>query len=395
MRMNNSIIKKLLFISLILLMTPLITSASQFLSKEGVVVPRSDSVFDDIYLFSNQSEIYGYVDGDISAFSYDIETNGHITGNVNIFAYKSILEGRVGNSSRLFGYQIDYDANTGRNVLAFGQRIDFGRKSVIGQDLTCGGERINFDGVVHGNADINADVISVSGTIDGDLKASGGEISLISPAIIKGDFICTSTDEPYIDDDVVIEGQTEWKPPKKTTTKESEGLSVAGAIFRFLLFIMALITGLAMIILFRKHTDESAVQIQKRFWHTLATGFIAWIIFIGGSLILLVLIIGIPLSILLVTLGMVLFYVGKVYVSIFIGRLLIGLIHKGKRIALGWEFLLGLAILTLVFRIPGLGTLVYIVTFVLGTGAAITGYLSMIHSQKDIPTPTSPTSINQ
>jgi cytoskeletal protein CcmA (bactofilin family) len=391
----NKMIKKLFFIFLILIITPLITVASQFMSREGVVVPRADSVFDDIYLFSNQSEIYGYVDGDISAFSYDIETNGHITGSVNIFAYKSILEGEVDQSSRLFGYQIDYDAHTGRNVLAFAQRIDFGRKSVIGRDLTCGAERVNFDGVVHGNADINADVISVSGTIDGDLKASGGEISLISPAIIKGDFICTSTDEPYIDDDVVIEGQTEWTPPKKTEKQVSKGLSAVGAVFRFLLFIMALVTGLAMIILFRRHTDESAVQIQKRFWHTLAIGFLAWVIFIGGSLILLVLIIGIPLSILLVTLGMVLFYVGKVYVSIFIGRLLIGLIHRGKRIALGWELLLGLIILTLIFRIPGLGTLVYIVTFVLGTGAAITGYLSLSRSPKSPTAPTPPTPVNQ
>ena len=140
---------------------------------------------------------------------------------------------------------------------------------------------------------------------------------------------------------------------------------------------MALVTGMALILLFRNHTLESTIQIRKKFWHTLATGFLAWIIFIGGALILLVLIVGIPLSILLVTVGMVLFYIGKIYVSIFLGRLLVGWLSRGKKIALGWELLIGLIVLSIVFQIPGFGTFVYVLTFILGTGAAIAGYLAL------------------
>ncbi len=389
--MINSILRKIFLVSLLLILSPALLTASEFLSKDGMMIPRSDSVLDDIFMFGNQSEIYGFVDGDIFAFCYDIETDGNITGSVNLFGYNVLLNGNVGNSSRLFGYQVDIGAHTGRDVLAFAQKIDIGKDAVIEHDLTCGGEKVTFDGIIHGNADINADVVTISGTIDGDLKVSGGEISIISPAVIKGDFTCTSREEPYVDKGVVIEGETEWTPPKEAEPgeKKSEGLSAFGAIFRFLLFLMAFVTGLALILLFHDHTNESTVQLQKRFWHTLAIGFLAWIIFIGGSLILLVLIIGIPLSILLAVVGMVLFYIGKIYVSIFIGRLLVDLIARGKRIALGWELLIGLIILSVVFRIPGLGTLVYIVTFVLGTGAAIAGYLSLTQSKKAPPATTS------
>ncbi len=388
--MINSILRRIFLISLLLILSPALLTASEFMSKDGMIVPRADSVFDDIYLFGNQSEIYGFVDGDIFAFCYDIETDGNITGSVNLFGYNVLLNGNVGNSSRLFGYQVDFGAHTGRDVLAFAQKIDIGRDAVIEHDLTCGGEKVTFDGIIRGDADINADIVTISGTIDGDLKVSGGEISIISPAVIKGDFTCTSREEPYVDEGVVIEGETKWTPPKKAETEEkkSEALSAFGAIFRFLLFLMAFVTGLALILLFRNHTNESAVQLQKRFWHTLAIGFLAWIIFIGGSLILLVLIIGIPLSILLATVGMVLFYIGKIYVSIFIGRLLVDLITRGKKIAIGWELLIGLIILSVVFRIPGFGTLVYIVTFVLGTGAAIAGYLSLTQSKKAPPATT-------
>jgi len=381
--MTKSNFKISLLTFILLIITPFIISASEFMARDGMIISRADSVFDDIYLFGNNAEVYGYVEGDVFAFGYDVETNGDITESVNLFAYNVVLGGDVGNSARLFGYQIDVDALVHRNVLAFGQRVDIGRNTEIFRDITCGAERINFDGIVHGDAELNGDVVSVSGIIEGDLIAKGGEISIIAPTTIKGDFICTSVDEPYIDDDVIIEGETDWEPPKeKDTDEEDEGSSAFGAVFRFVLFLMAFITGLALVILFKRHTNESAIQLQTRFWHTLAIGFLAWVIFIGGSLILLVLIIGIPLSILLFTVGMVLFYIGKIYVSIFIGRLLIGLVARGKKVALGWELLLGLIILSIVFQIPGLGVLIYIITFILGTGAAIAGYLSMTHPKK-------------
>jgi len=100
-------------------------------------------------------------------------------------------------------------------------------------------------------------------------------------------------------------------------------------------------------------------------------------------LILLVLIVGIPLSILLVSVGMVLFYIGKIYVSIVLGRLIIGLLAKNKKVALGWELLVGLIILSLFFQIPVLGTIVYLLAFILGTGAAISGYYSLNRKYKE------------
>lgn len=384
-------VRKQIIWLLFLFLLPGIISATKFMAKDGMIVSRSDIVEDDLYLFGNYAEVYGKVDGDIAAFCYDIKIEGDIVGNVDVFAYNVDLAGDIGKTCHLFGYKVDVSGHIGRNFFAFGRTIDIDNDAIIERDIFCTGEKIFVDGTVKGRAKIAGDIVTISGTVEGDLEIEGKEISIIAPAVIKGDFLYTSGEEAYIDNDVLIEGETDWTLPKKGDAEKDkdEGISAFHIGFKFLLFIMAFITGLALIILFKNHTHESSVQIQQRFWYTLAIGFLALIIFTGGALILLVLIVGIPLSILLVSVGMVLFYVGKLYVSIVLGRLIFGLLAKEKKVALGWELLVGLIVLSLLFQIPVLGTIVYLLAFILGTGGAISGYYSLSRNYNKENTPVS------
>lgn len=355
--------------------------ASVFMSKESNVVSSLDSLDDDLYIFANYGEVYGIVDGDLSAFCFNYEADGIITGNANIFAYTVRQAGDVKMSARIFGYDIYIDAVIGRNLLVFGNDIEISPDASVGKDLNCGGDIINIKGNIKGNADIKARVVYITGVIDGNVEIKADEIYIDSPAQINGELIYTSKYKAEIDDDVIIGGGIDWIESEEDNSGKGTGFHLP-PIIRAILFMMTLLTGFALILVLNRHTRESALQIEQKFWRTLAIGLLSEIIFIGGSVVLCLMIIGIPLAVILSFIGVVLFYIGKIYVSIAIGRFLFGLLARGKKVAMGWEFLVGLIILTILFRIPGLGVIAYIVAFILGTGAAVTGYISLCRMLK-------------
>jgi hypothetical protein len=144
---------------------------------------------------------------------------------------------------------------------------------------------------------------------------------------------------------------------------------------------MTLATGMIIILLFREHTNEAILQVERRFWVTLAIGCLAFIILTFGAVVPAVLIVGIPLSLLMLTSATILFYIGKIYVSITLGRFLFKRFTGGRK-AIALEFIVGLIILAILFAIPVIGWIVYILTFLLGTGAAVSGIISLHRKYK-------------
>lgn len=351
-------------------------SASVFMSDKSTIFTRLDSLDDDLYIFGNYGEAYGIIGGDLTAFCYDHEASGIIAGNANIFAYKVLLGGQVNQTARLFGYDVYTDASIGRNLLIFGNEIEIDQQAEIQKDLNCAGDIIYIKGTVHGAVDVSGRIVHITGNIDGDVEIDAEEIYISSPARIGGDLYYTSKAEADIEDDVVIKGRVDWEEPEEKI-KTDHFLSSLGIVFHVIFFLMALLTGYFLILIFNRHTHESVNQISSNFWKTMAVGLLSIIIFIGGPIVFCLLIIGIPLAMMLIFLGLVLFYIGKIYASIAIGHLVFKMFTNVRKIALGWEFLVGLIILSIVFRIPGLGTVVYILAFILGSGAAIMGYLSL------------------
>jgi cytoskeletal protein CcmA (bactofilin family) len=367
---------KLVLLLLPVFLTPAVLTGSEFLTQDGAILSGSETIDDDLYVFGNYAEIYGNVKGDLTAFCYDIETGGKISGNANILAFNVEMEGDVGNSVRVLANNLSITGTIGRNILGFGRKINVNRRALVLKDITCAGDDVRINGTVVGNVDISGGIVTISGKIDGDVRIVADEISIEHPAVIGGELRYTSKEKAFIEDGVTIIGQTIWQLPDAEREADG-GISALCYVIKLVLFIMTFFTGLILILLFRNHTYESTLQVEKKFWSTLAIGLLTLIVIAGGSLILLILIIGIPLSVMLMGLGLVLFYIGKIYVSIVIGRMIFRIFLGGKKVALGWELLVGLIVLSIIFQIPYFGTFIYLVAFILGAGAAIAGYLSL------------------
>ncbi len=343
-----------IILSLIIALSPAVSHGSQFFSKKAVTISKSDSINDDVYIFANYGKVNGRISGDLTAFGYDINSVGEIGGNANLFGYRVDLHGAVERSARLFGNIVNSNGNIAGNMLVFGNEISIGEKANIGRDLNCYGAKITIEGVVKGNLKISGDRVVISGTVEGNADIAGENILIVPPANIKGTLNYTSKKEATIEEGAVILGEKTWNKPKAKEGEEGEqgGISAFSIILRILLFFMAFITGLVILYLFKEHTRESSKQIIDNFWVTLARGCLAFIICTAGVGVLFILILGIPLGVLLISAGMILFYLGKIYVALSLGRIVFGLINRQKAYSATWELFLGLLILTVFFQSP-------------------------------------------
>ncbi len=368
---------------------PEVILASEFLSGDDISVSRDEQIKDDLYIFGNYSEVRGTVEGDLTAFCYDLSSNGNVDGNANIFAYNIDYIGKINRSARLFAYKIRLNGPVNGNLLAFAKEIRLGAKSYIGQDLTYSAENMKMDGIIIGNVDGASAKTVISGKIDGDINIETDQLIITSTAVIAGDLFYKSANEAVIDEGVIINGEITWQELGIDTEPDITISNNDSLVFNIIMFFATLLTGFVLILLFRNHINRSVEQLATNFWHTFAIGCLSFIGLTFGAIIPAVMIIGIPVSMMMLTLGFILFYIGKIYVAITLARYLFGLINKNSKLSIGIEFIIGLIILSVLFELPTIGWVIYIVTFLLGTGAAINGCIAIGRSSKvvsQIPT---------
>jgi len=156
-------------------------------------------------------------------------------------------------------------------------------------------------------------------------------------------------------------------------------------VTRVVLFLCSLATGLILILLANRHTHAAADFILSKPLMCIGIGFIGVCIAPVAIAVLLITIVGIPLSIMLLFALTVFFYLAKVYVSIAVGRMVFKLL--GRQIKIGWALLLGLVIVTILFTVPVLGWVCYFGVVFWGIGAIVLA----VQQCRQLPVPQSGT----
>lgn len=358
----------------LIMAVPQTARPSIFWSGQDIAVNRDEFIEDDIYIFQTDAEIMGRVNGDVSALAQDFFHSGEINGNLNVCAIRADVEGTVAKSLRALCNDIQISGRINGNVLAAGNKISIRRNAVIGQDITCAGGRITISGECGGDVEIAAEYVVIAGSIEGNLKVKGGDIQITDKARIAGNFEYESYNEAIVDESAHIGGKTQWTIPEEKS--EISLPSDFPFLFRLAMFLLVLVTGYVIILLFKRHTRAASEQVLKAPGMAFAVGILTYAVVLIGGIIFFALLIGIPVALMLFCFGIALFYIGKIYVAIGLGRLIFVLFGRDKG-PIGVEFLIGLIVLSVLFSVSILGWIIYVLTFIIGGGAAVLGYLNL------------------
>lgn len=371
-----------------------------FESEENIHISNLHRIDDDLFAWGYGVTVDGFIEGDLIAGSYTVNVNGHVRGSENVFAFRLDHKGKVDGALRCLVNFCEIDGYVGRSALIAGGDLRIGKRAVIEKEAIINGGTVHFDGIVKENLKITADRIFVSGMINGDALLKGENISVIAPAVIKGDLTYISNNEANIEVDsgVTILGETTWELPDAGGDGENVG-SLAATIVGLAKMLAAFLFGIILLFLFEKYALESIRQLRNRPAVTTATGFLSLLIFSVSIVILLVSVafvllglaliyedsaflgvIILALSILMVPItsfmtvcGGVLFYSGKIILALVVGYGLIRTVKSTAGVISRFQLFVGLIVLTLIFAIPYIGFLLYVVASIVGAGAIILG----------------------
>ena len=344
--------------------------AADLRSGDTITVASGEVVDDDLYVAGNTIIIDGTVNGDLWAFGSTITVNGEIKGSIVAIGQTVNINGNVDHAVRLVGETINVSGNVSGDLIVFASETNIASKAKVGGDVLFGAGNVRMDGLIGRNVKGDGGKVTISNGVGGDVELTVENLTVTSTADVKGNLIYTSENEADIQSGAKVGGKTTHNVPEAKKPAPFSG--IGGKILGFL---MALVTGLIIILIVPRRSASVADSIRNRPWASLGWGAVILFATPVAAIIVCFTVIGIPVGLIALVLYGITIYISQVFVGLFIGRWIIGRFREteSKAIMVG-ALASGLVILTLLGLIPYLG-------FWIGLAVALFGLGAMLISQ--------------
>lgn len=347
-------------------------------SVSGYVFRSEDEIYmtgnfeEDMFLFGSSVNFDGTLRGDILASAWTTTINGDVDGSIMVAGRRVTINGDVRRSVRVAGQFMSLNSVVEGDLVAFGQEVYIANDAMLMRDAAIFGAEIILDGVIEGDCELYGGTVTISGRIDGNAKVHAEKITISTTAVIEGNLEYKSPTRAKIAPEAQILGEVKYRKLTRSTQNELEfplQPPPSSWIWSFLFFCGTFIIGLILILFKRDVVERVATDMKSRFVLHGLVGLL--LIFLVPVLLLLVAIsvIGLPLAGVGVAVYFIVMVTAKIFVGITLGMVVISLLKSSGRTSLGWSLLLGMLILSLLFKIPVLGWIVYLAAWAIGAGA--------------------------
>ena len=324
----------------------------------------------DLFAAAERVEIEGTVNGDLYVAGKNIIIDGRVTGDLLAAGASINLAGDIGADARLAGGNIIISGKIGKNASLAGGNITLSDSSVIYGGLS----------TLFGNLSESASIgrylkgaggnINISNHIGGNVDLAIGSLNISGNSRILGNLAYWSKDRATIDRDARIAGRTIFN--KTENYPSITGYKVkktANNAFRFGSLIFTYILGLIFLYLFPQFSHKTVKNIREKTFPSFLIGLLGPFLIFIVCLILIVTLVGIPLSILIFLIYISLLYFSRIPVIFTGGSILTQKIGTKENIF--WSFTFGLLLYFILTSIPVINVVIKFLTLTIGSGAFI------------------------
>lgn len=344
---------------LVLLFSPQGAEAAT-LEQGDYVLQEGEVLNDDLYFLGDTLELYGKVEGDVVFFGRNLIIGGDIGGSLWGAGEKIEIDGIIKGSARIAGNTISLEGETGRDFLGAGNYLDI--YGSVGKDFLGAGNRAVLQGPVERNVFGGFRTFSLDSTIKGDMQLEVERLIIGPQGIIQGDLWYKSPLEAEIDPGATIGGEITHREAEPH--REPPHQLFSNFIRPLLsLILIAALGGWLFPGLFWKTTRE----IQDRPWSSLGYGFLILFFTPLLGLLLLITVIGLPLSFLIFVSYLALLYLSRILTGFYLGEFIS--IRLNRELNPVWKGIIGVFALFILIKIPYIGWLLHLLAVCLALGA--------------------------
>jgi len=380
---------KLAVIVLVVLGFALPAGAMEKVAGDMVNIPAGN-ITGPLFVSGNYIVVDADVDGDVFAAGQDITINGDINGDLLGAARAIRINGIVSGNVRCAVSDLDLNGEIGKSLTAAAAQVRLNEDSVIGGDALVFAGTTTFSGNLGRQAIGSGGTIRINGPVGGSVNFwDVGQLSIGQAASVNGNLTYGSPNEADISPNAKITGATKWDLIQNQQAEpqvRQKGFNWPGVVFQF-------ITGLllwgVLALIFPQLWGKFSEKILQKPGSALGWGALALLVAPLAALLLLITVIGIPLSMFLIMVYIALLCVANIIVGDAAGRYLAKHFGWEGRVHIIWPFMISYAALILLGKIPLVGFFVSLVV----TAVAFGGVVLAIHrgrQHKDVAPPAAP-----
>lgn len=334
-------------------------------------IQKGDEIKSNLYVASDQLTIVGNVRGDVVGGGGNIFVNNTIGGSALLFGGTVNLLSKVSNNLRIAGGTIVVSGNIGGDLAAVGNNIKVieGNNVSVGGDVLVAGNTIVISAPVNGSVKISGADVSIDSTVGGDARIIADKIHIGPRAVINGSLSYKSVREADISPSAKILGKTNFEKVK-TTGPDSTLFSKLWDSFFFVKLIAIFVSAMILFAVGKNGMTTLSHRARMNPWQNLFAGIIFFIGAPISTVLLIVTVIGLPLSVAVFGLGIIFGIISIAFMPIFVGTLIKVWLKKGD--SASWKaILLGSVVICVLGLIPVLGSIIKTTLFLISEGVMI------------------------
>ncbi len=362
--------KLIVLVMIVLFVFSLAAPAGAYEVKTGdmVVIPEGN-IQGPLFLAGESLVVNADVEGDVFVAGQNVTINGRVNGDLLAAGRSVRINGDVTGDIRCAGADIDFRGELGQSCSVFANEVRLLEGSRVNKDLLVFAASAALSGVVERQVLGSGGTISLNGPVGSGVRLWAVENLKVGPSgSIGGKLHYGSPNQASVAPEAKITGETEWEQIEPAG-RESPRTAGVNWLFQLIWFIAGvLVWGILTLILPRIWAGLNQATLQTP-WSALGWGFLFLLVTPLASLLLLITVVGIPLSLALMAAYAALLYAGKIITGDAVGRYLARRFGWEGRMHAIFPFMIGFAGLILLSKIPIAGFLISIVAASVAIGA--------------------------
>src|SRR5205814_7101655 len=213
---------------------------------QSFVLPKAETIHDDLYVAGRTLDIQGTVDGDLVVAGQTIMIHGGVTGDVIAAGRDITISGSVGGTVRATGSAVTIEGTVAHDVVAGCGNFVSGPNATIGRDALVGAGTASLGGKISRDVRVGAGSATLSGSVGGTVYAYSKEVRLADGAVVEHDLLYTSRNAVQKAPGATVRGRIEQRVPPPEHRhgplhsvlgwiRKMVGLAILGALF-YLMF---------------------------------------------------------------------------------------------------------------------------------------------------------------
>ena len=306
------------------------------------------------------------------------ELGNYLMGNRVVVGPQETKEGGFA----VAGADLELKGKTKGGLRAFGANIM--HSGEVEGEMTAFGANVTLAGKYHGKVRVAAANLTLSGTFDGPVAAAAARITVAPSAVIKGDLVYSAA-SLGLQEGSQIRGKIvprEFKAQKEWFEKGKKALLCLWVTYWLLSIPALLIVGVLIHSFFPRTIESVVAALPQNPWKNIGVGLVFVVVVPVGVVIALVTLVGIPTGIIAALLYGILIYTSRIFISVWVGRKILGYFKKSLASAFFWPFLLGILVTTFLLIIPILGWFFWLLFVFIGIGAIWMVIWTAVHGQR-------------